>query len=157
MGDVIDDITDIVEDAIEWVGDSISDVGDWVVDQLVEPVIDAVDDVIDAVEDDPVKAIATVAAYATGNAWAIPVIEGVDVAQNGGDIGDILEAYVAQQAGTYAGKYAGEVAVAAGTGETAATILGTASGQAASAVVLGQDPVKAFLTGGLKASIVMQN
>ena len=157
MGDVIDDITDIVEDAIEWVGDSISDVGDWVVDQLVEPVIDAVDDVIDAVEDDPVKAIATVAAYATGNAWAIPVIEGVDVAQNGGDIGDILEAsakaYVAQQAGTYAGKYAGEVAVAAGTGETAATILGTASGQAASAVVLGQDPVKAFLTGGLKASI----
>ena len=161
MGDVIDDVVDVVEDAIDWVGDTISDVGDWVVDELVEPVVDAVDDVIDAVEDDPVKAIATVAAYATGNAWAIPVIEGVDVAQNGGDIGDILEAsakaYVAQQAGTYAGKYAGEAAVAAGTGETAATILGTASGQAASAVVLGQDPVKAFLTGGLKASIVMQN
>ena len=157
MGDVIDDVVDVVEDAIDWVGDTIVDVGDWVVDELVEPVVDAVDDVIDAVEDDPIKAIATVAAYATGNAWAIPVIEGVDVAQNGGDIGDILEAsakaYVAQQAGTYAGKYAGEAAVAAGTGETAATILGTASGQAASAAVLGQDPVKAFLTGGLKASI----
>ena len=157
MGNVIDDVTDAVGDAIDWVGDTISDVGDWVVSDLIDPVVDAVDDVVDAVEDDPVKAIATVAAYATGNAWAIPVIEGVDVAQNGGDIGDILEAsakaYVAQQAGTYAGKYAGEAAVAAGTGETAATILGTASGQAASAVVLGQDPVKAFLTGGLKASI----
>ena len=157
MGDVIDDITDVVEDAIDWVGDTISDVGDWVVDELVDPVVDAVDDVIDAVEDDPIKAIATVAAYATGNAWAIPIIEGVDVAQNGGDIGDILEAsakaYVAQQAGSYAGKYAGEAAVAAGTGETAATILGTASGQAASAAVLGQDPVQAFITGGLKASI----
>tara|TARA_R100000234_G_scaffold70086_1_gene43051 strand:+ start:5661 stop:10994 length:5334 start_codon:yes stop_codon:yes gene_type:complete len=148
---------EIIKRPIEWIGDVIDDVSDWVVEEIVDPVVDAVDDVVAAVEDDPIKAIATVAAYATGNAWAIPIIEGVDVAQNGGDIGDILEAsakaYVAQQAGSYAGKYAGEAAVAAGSGQTAATILGTASGQAASAVVLGQDPAKAFLTGGLKAGI----
>lgn len=157
MGDVVDDVVDIITAPIEWVGDVVSDVGEWAVDEIVDPVVDAVDDVIDAVEDDPVKAIATVAAVATGNAWAIPLIEGADVAQNGGDIGDILEAtakaYVAQQVGSYAGQYAGEAAVSAGVNETAATILGTASGQAASAAVLGEDPVQAFITGGIKAGV----
>ena len=157
MGGIVDDVVDVIKKPIDWIGDTIGDVTDWVVEEIVDPVVDAVDDVVDAIEDDPVKAIATVAAYATGNAWAIPIIEGVDVAQNGGDIGDILEAsakaYVAQQAGSYAGKYAGEAAVAAGSGQTAATILGTASGQAASAVVLGQDPAEAFLKGGLQAGI----
>ena len=157
MGDVVDDVVDVITAPIEWIGDVVSDVGEWAVDEIVDPVFDAVDDVIDAVEDDPVKAIATVAAVATGNAWAIPLIEGADVAQNGGDIGDILEAtakaYVAQQVGSYAGQYAGEAAAAAGTGETAATILGTASGQAASAAVLGEDPVQAFITGGIKAGV----
>ncbi len=157
MGGIVDDVVDVIKKPIDWIGDTIGDVTDWVVEEIVDPVVDAVDDVVDAIEDDPIKAIATVAAYATGNAWAIPIIEGVDVAQNGGDIGDILEAsakaYVAQQAGSYAGKYAGEAAVAAGSGQTAATILGTASGQAASAVVLGQDPAEAFLKGGLQAGI----
>ena len=157
MGDVVDDVVDVITAPIEWIGDVVSDVGEWAVDEIVDPVFDAVDDVIDAVEDDPVKAIATVAAVATGNAWAIPLIEGADVAQNGGDIGDILEAtakaYVAQQVGSYAGQYAGEAAAAAGTRETAATILGTASGQAASAAVLGEDPVQAFITGGIKAGV----
>lgn len=157
MGDVVDDVVDVITAPIEWIGDVVSDVGEWAVDEIVDPVFDAVDDVIDAVEDDPVKAIATVAAVATGNAWAIPLIEGADVAQNGGDIGDILEAtakaYVAQQVGSYAGQYAGEAAVSAGVNETAATILGTASGQAASAAVLGEDPVQAFITGGIKAGV----
>ena len=90
--DVVDSVTDTISDVISWVGDTVADAGDWVVDEIVSPVVDAVDDVIAAVKDDPLKAIATFAAVATGNAWAIPLIEGADVAQNGGDIGDILEA-----------------------------------------------------------------
>ena len=65
--------------------------------------------IVAAVKDDPLKAIATaIASYYAP--WAIPLIEGADVAQNGGDIGDILEAsakaYVGQQIGSYAGSYA---------------------------------------------------
>lgn len=103
MAPIFRPIKKAVKKAVKWVGDTVSDVGDWVVDEIVEPVVDAVDDVIAAVKDDPLKAIVTVAAVATGNAWAIPLIEGADVAQNGGDIGDILEAsakaYVAGQVG----------------------------------------------------------
>ena len=150
-------VKNVVVKPISWIGDTLSDTGDWVVDEIIEPVVDGVDDVAEAIQDDPVKAVATVAAYTTGNAWAIPLIEGVDVAQNGGDIGDILEAsataYVAQQAGSYAGKYASEAALSASANQTAATILGTASGQAASAAVTGQDPVEAFLRGGLQAGV----
>ena len=75
MGDVVDDVVDVITAPIEWIGDVVSDVGEWAVDEIVDPVFDAVDDVIDAVEDDPVKAIATVAAVATGNAWAIPLLK----------------------------------------------------------------------------------
>lgn len=41
------------------------------------------------VVDDPVKTLATVGAVATGNAWAVPIIAGVDTALEGGDLGDI--------------------------------------------------------------------
>ena len=89
--DVVDSVTDTISDVISWVGDTVADAGDWVVDEIVSPVVDAVDDVIAAVKDDPLKAIATaIASYYAP--WAIPLIEGADVAQNGGDIGDILEA-----------------------------------------------------------------
>jgi hypothetical protein len=154
--DVVDSVTDTISDVISWVGDTVADAGDWVVDEIVSPVVDAVDDVIAAVKDDPLKAIATaIASYYAP--WAIPLIEGADVAQNGGDIGDILEAsakaYVGQQIGSYAGSYASGAASTAGASATAATIIGTASGAGASALVTGQDPVQAFLTGGIQAGV----
>jgi len=156
IDDVIGGVTDTISDVISWVGDTVADAGDWVVDEIVSPVVDAVDDVIAAVKDDPLKAIATaIASYYAP--WAIPLIEGADVAQNGGDIGDILEAsakaYVGQQIGSYAGSYASGAASTAGASATAATIIGTASGAGASALVTGQDPVQAFLTGGIQAGV----
>ena len=142
---------------IQWIGDAVADVGDWVVDEIVEPVANAVTDVVDAVLDDPVRAIAYAAAAASGQWWALPTVAGADTAIQGGDIGDILEAsataFVAQQAGSYAGNYAGSTAAKAGANATAAKIIGSGTAAATSAVVRGQDPVQAFVTGGVQAGV----
>ncbi len=73
VSDAIGGVVDAVCDAVEWVGDTVSNV-------------------VESVMDDPLKAVVQVAAVATGNAWALPVIEGVDVLQEGGDLGDALQA-----------------------------------------------------------------
>ena len=123
-----------------------------------------VNDVVEVVKDDPVKAVAQAVAYVYAP-WAIPIIEGVDIAQNGGDLGEVVEGmakvYAAQTVGTYTGKYVGTSvetgAVAGGysaqTAQIAGEILGTGSGQASAAVILGQDPVEAFKLGGISAGV----
>lgn len=73
IGDAVGGVVDAVGDAVEWVGDTVSNV-------------------VESVMDDPLKAVVQVAAVATGNAWALPVIEGVDVLEEGGDLGDALQA-----------------------------------------------------------------
>jgi hypothetical protein len=183
MGKVLDKALDFVGDTIESIGDAVSDVVEFVVEDIIEPIVDTVGDVIQAALDDPIKTIAQVAAIATGNAWALPLIEGADVAIAGGDLGDVLEAtakaYVAQQVGSYVGKTVGsavsnaataaEYGVTAGSQQAAALaaqeagmrtasqiagqIAGSASGAAAVAVVTGQDPVKAFISGGVGAAV----
>ena len=160
MAPILDPIKKIIKKPIKWIGDVISDVGDWIVDEIIEPVIDTVEGTIDALLDDPIKTIATIAAVATGNAWAIPLIEGADVAIDGGDIGDILEAtakaYVAQQVGAKVGSYASD-AVTAGaqtaTSKVVGSIVAQGSASATAAVIYGQDPVEAFLKGGVQAGV----
>ena len=133
-------------------------------DFFTEDVPGYVNDIVNVVKDDPVKAVAQVVAYYTVP-WAIPLIEGVDVVQNGGDLNDVVEGmakvYTAQIVGTYTGQYVG-TEVAAGleaaeysgtTAEIAGKILGTGSGQASAAVVLGKDPVEAFKLGGISAGV----
>ena len=146
------------------------DVVNFVVDDVLEPIAKTVGNVIESALDDPLKTIAQIAAVATGNAWALPLIEGADVAAKGGDIGDVLEAtakaYVVQQVGTYVGKaagtYAGEVAGGLEYADDAARIaaqklaenvVGAAAGSAAVAVVTGQDPVQALVRGGISAGV----
>ena len=161
MAPVLKPIKKIIKKPIKWIGDKIKDVGDWIVDEIIEPVIDTVEGTIDALLDDPIKTIATIAAVATGNAWALPLIEGAGVAVNGGDIGDILEAtakaYVAQQVGAAAGNYAGKAATASATSAAQAKIVGSIVAQgtssATAAVIYGQDPVEAFLKGGVQAGV----
>jgi hypothetical protein len=143
---------------------------DFVIDEVIDPVLSTVTNVIEAALDNPIKTIAQIAAVATGNAWALPLIEGADVAAKGGDLGDVLaataKAYVVQEVGTYVGKAAGTAAGNyAGTLEyaddaaklaaqkVATEVVGAASGSAAVAVVTGQDPVRAFVTGGLSAGV----
>ena len=154
---VIGVAVDIVEDVVGVVADAI----DWVVDEVIEPVVSTVGDFIDAALDDPIKTIAKVAAVMTGNAWALPLIDGAAVVANGGDIGDALKAaaisYVAGEASTYAGDaVAGYVAEATGNEFANTLISSTLQGgvrAAASAAVYGEDPWQAFLQGGLSAGV----
>jgi hypothetical protein len=179
LENAFDAVGDFVEDVVDAVGDAV----DWVVDEIIDPVMTTVGNVIEAALDDPVKAIAQVAAIATGNAWALPLIEGADVAIAGGDLGDVLEAtakaYVAQQVGSYVGKTVGSAVSNAGTAaeygvkagsqqaamlaaqeagmqtasQIAGQIVGAGAASSAVAVVTGQDPVKAFITGGVGAAV----
>jgi hypothetical protein len=134
------------------------------VDFFTGDVGDIVEDVVNVIKDDPVKAVAQAVAYVYAP-WAIPLIEGVDIVQNGGDLNDVVEGmatvYAAQTVGTYTGKYVqtgvetGAVAggYSAQTAQIAGEILGTGSGQASAAVVLGKDPVEAFKLGGISAGV----
>ena len=160
-------VVDVVVDVVEDVGGAVVDVVDFAVDKIVEPVVKVVGNVIDSALDDPIKAIAQIAAIATGNAWALPLIEGADVAIAGGDLSDILEAtaktYVAQQIGSAVGSkvsnsvYGSQAGVQAGVQTAneaiAAEVIGRAAGSAAAAVVTGQDPLQAFVTGGVSAGV----
>ena len=161
MAPIVDPIKKFIKKPIKWIGDKLADVGDWVVDEIINPVVDTIEGTIDALLDDPIKTIATIAAVATGNAWALPLIEGADVAIDGGDIGDILEAtakaYVAQQVGAAAGEYAGKAAASSATSAAQAKIVGSIVAQgtssATAAVIYGQDPVEAFFKGGVQAGV----
>lgn len=161
MCNPVDEITTLFED----IGDALGDAADWVIDEVIDPVTTTVGNVIQAALDNPIKTIAQVAAVATGNAWALPLIEGADVAAKGGNIGDVLaataKAYVIQEVGSYAkagaGSAAGSAATQAGmstaSAALAAEVIGSAASAASVAVVSGQDPAKAFVTGGLGAAV----
>ena len=135
------------------------------VDFFTGDVGNIVEDVVNVIKDDPIKAVAQAVALGTGQAWAIPLIEGVDVVQNGGDLNDVVEGmakvYVAQTVGTYTGQYVGTSTAtglkaaeySATTADIAGKILGTGTGNAAVAVVLGRDPVEAFKLGGISAGV----
>jgi len=75
-------------------------VGDFV-ENTLSSVVDVAENQIQEVLDDPVKAAAKAAAIYTGNAWALPVIEGVDTVQEGGSVEEGLlsagKAYAGQQ------------------------------------------------------------
>lgn len=129
---------------------------DWVIDKVIDPVMSTVSSVIQAALDDPLKTIAQVAAVATGNAWALPLIEGTAVAAKGGSVEDVLKAtataYVAQTVGSYVGGAANTAVAKATDSALAGQIFGSGAGAAAVAVATNQDPVKAFISGGVGAA-----
>jgi len=83
----------------EFVDNTLGSAGDFVENQVQEIV------------DDPVKAAVKVAAVASGNAWALPIIEGVDTIEEGGTIGEGLlsagKSYAGQQIGAELGSQFG--------------------------------------------------
>ena len=128
MGDVIeifDDTKDFfLDDVPDAVVDTIKDIGDFVQDDIVIPVVDAVEDTVKAIADDPVRSIAYIAAASGPWAvWAVPLVAAADTAEQGGDVGDILEAaakaYVVNQISPQVGSKAGSY-VAGATGSTTA-------------------------------------
>jgi hypothetical protein len=159
MGAVLDFVGDVVGavgDAITSVGKAVFKLADFVVDKIIDPVLTTVGNVVQAALDNPIKTIAQVAAVATGNAWALPLIEGADVAAKGGDLGDVLEAtakaYVAQEIGSYVGGKASTAVAKATDSAVAGQIFGSGAAASSVAIVTGQDPVKAFISGGVGAA-----
>ena len=144
----------------ESVFDVVEDVADFIADDILEPVVDAVGDVVEGIADDPITFIAMAAATVIpGAQWAIPLISAASTAAKGGDIGDILVSAAAsyvggQVVGPAAGKYAATaVGGSAATKAAVSQIVGGATGAATSAVIRGEDPVDAFVSGGLQAGV----
>jgi len=85
-------------------------VGDFV-ENTVSSAGDYVENQIQEIVDDPVKAAVKVAAVASGNAWALPIIEGVDTVQEGGSVEEGLlsagKSYAGQQIGAELGSQFG--------------------------------------------------
>jgi hypothetical protein len=153
-----------VKKVVKWVGDAIEDIIDFAVDEIIEPVFEFVGDTVKALMDDPIATIAKVVAIATGNAWAIPLIDGASTAANGGDFGDVMKSvaisYVAGQVGGELGDWAGEAAgnalgegVSAGTRELVATMVSQGTVGATTAILYGEDPFEAFARGGISAAV----
>ena len=77
---------------------AVKEVADFVGD-VVRPVADAAADVLRPVGEailrsDEVKTVVNVAAVATGNAWAVPIINGADAIDEGADPEDVLKTIV---------------------------------------------------------------
>ena len=94
----------------DFVENTLGSAGDFV-ENTASSAVDYVGDQIQEIIDDPVKAAAKVAAVASGNAWALPLIEGVDTIEEGGTIGEGLlsagKAYAGQQIGAELGSQFG--------------------------------------------------
>ena len=157
--EIIDDTKDFIfDDVPDAVEDVIKDIGDFVQDDIVIPIVDAVEDTAKAIADDPVRSIAYIAAASGPWAvWAVPLVAAADTAEQGGDVGDILEAaakaYVVQQVSPQVGSKAGTYVAGATGSTTAGAIAAGATSRATSAIVLGQDPVQAAITGGVQAGV----
>lgn len=173
-------VTKIVGGAFKAIGGLAVSTVNFAVDKIVAPVVSAVGDFMQTALDNPLKAIAQIAVFMNPQfAWALPLIEAADVAIAGGDFGDVLKAvavsYAAQTVGSYVGKVASgvptaikygtnigsqqtamlaaqEIAVRTAEG-VAGQILGSAAAGATVAVITGQNPVQAFLTGGVGAAV----
>jgi len=134
------------------------------VEKVVKKVVTAVVNVVKAAVKDPITTIAKIAAYATGNAWAIPLIDGASTLAKGGSIGDAIKSAaisygtqaIAVKVGTPVGKAAGSFAASQGasvaTQQLVTNIVTRGVGNAAVAVITKQDPVKAFVAGGVSAA-----
>ena len=94
----------------DFVENTLGSAGDFV-ENTASSAVDYVGDQIQEIIDDPVKAAAKVAAVASGNAWALPLIEGVDTIEEGGTIGEGLlsagKSYAGQQVGAELGSQFG--------------------------------------------------
>ena len=150
----VGDVVEVIEDAYNDAGDAISDVTSWIDDTVIQPVVDVTKDVL---SNELVVTVASIAATATGNAWAVPLIQGASVAAQGGDIRDVLEAsakaYVASQIGAKVGSSVGSSVASSMESQVAGNILGQSAGQATTVAIMGGDPVQAFLMGGAMASV----
>lgn len=137
-------VADAVSSVVSWVGDTISNV------------VDTVGDVISGALKNPLGTIAQIAAVATGNLWALPVIAGVQTAANGGNLMDVFKSVaisaIAQKVSPMVGNKV-ESALGTVVNPTVANIVASGAASATVAIVRGQDPLEAFVGGGIGAAL----
>lgn len=135
----------------------VTGVNDWVADNVTDPVLDFAGDFVDGLMDDPIATVAKVAAIATGNTWAIPLIDGANVAVNGGDIGDVFKAvavsYVAQTVGAEVGDYASEAISESVGNAVVADVLTEGVKGTVNSIIYGKDPLEGFITGSVGSAL----
>ena len=157
-------IVKVTTKVVKWIGGNVLDVLDFAVEEIIEPVFEFVGDTVKALMDDPLTTIAKIVAIATGNAWAIPLIDGASIAAKGGSFGDVMKgvaiSYVAGKVGGKLGDWAGAAAgnalgegVSAGTRELVATMVSQGTVGATTAILYGEDPFEAFARGGISAAV----
>ena len=135
-----------------------SGAADWVFDNIVQPVGNAVKKVLTS---DIGQFVVKAAATLSSNAWAIPLIDAAGTLANGGGFGDALKSaaisYVGNKVGQLGGELTSQALVDAGASEFATQVISSAAGSGAGsatvALIMGQDPVQAFIQGGLSGGI----
>jgi hypothetical protein len=136
-----------------------SGAADWVYQEIVEPVGKAVTNVL---KSDVGQFVLKAAAGLTpGMQWAIPLIDAAGTLANGGSFGDALKSaaisYVGGKVGNLGGELASQAMVDAGASEFATQVIGSAAGsgtgRASVALIMGQDPVEAFIQGGISGGL----
>ena len=154
-------VVNALSSVVEWVGDAVESVAEFIVEDIISPVLEFTGDFIEGFFEDPLAAIAKIAAIATGQTWAIPLIDGAKVAADGGDLGDVLKAtatsYVTQQAGQAFGEYAAGTEtfgdVTSGFSDVTNDLIQEAISQEAANVsqniIYGEDPFENFGYGAL--------
>ena len=165
VGEVIGE--NIVAPVGEFVGETfIEPVGEFLGDYIIDPVEGFITDLTEYAPD----ILMSVGAAASGQWWMLPTLSGFRTAAEGGDVGDVLKsvgtAIVSQKVGQVAGDYiqpraedffAGQVFQDATKAAQASAIVSEAltggTSQATTALILDEDPVAAFLRGGLSAGV----
>ena len=144
-------IAKAISDVFDFVIGVVEDVIDFAVEEIIQPVAKAIGNVVEAIIEDPIATIASIAATVTGNAWAIPLINGADTLAKGGNFGDALKSaavgWVAPKVGSYV---SGAV-----TGATGSAVAGSIAGSTASSAVRGND-LKTALLGGIKQIYLLE-
>ena len=100
---IISDVGSALESAGQAVGGALEDVGQFAGD--------VVENQVQEIVNDPGKAAVKAALIYTGNAWALPIVEGVDTYEEGGTLEESLisggKAYAGQQIGAELGSQLG--------------------------------------------------
>jgi hypothetical protein len=128
---------------------------DWVFDNILQPIGNVVKDVLTS--DIGVFLLKAAAILTPGMQWAVPLIDAASTLAKGGSFGDALKSaaisYVGAKIGGAVGDVVGATVLKTTGSELAAQVIGAGTGKAAVALVMGQDPVQAFISGGVNAGL----
>ena len=138
------------------------DVTDFVFEEILQPIGDGAADVLKYTIDNPIEAIAKGIAIASGQWWAVPLVDGAIALDSGADFDDVLKTIAVSTIATTVGASAGSWATTAtgkALGSTSwiatatAQAVGAGTKRATTALIYGQDPLKAFASGGISSLV----